>query len=192
MALLDRAIIKLFISWCQFLVFQVLWVAWFYFLGIKCYVILVVMHGEKTEQSLWALCLLSIVMDSYGCLRQSHSWEPDCAVAVILVHADTQMLFQAGYMSKCIHSACYCCLFLGLGSFKVLCGKDRCRNGKRTWKWVAYFPVFQCSSLFFNAGFDVWLCHWWNWGMYALNTPPGTQTDRKHKGSGTEWNMALG
>lgn len=81
-------------------------------------------------------------MDSYGCLRQSHSREPDRAVAVFLVHADTQMLFQAGYMSKYIHSACYCCLFLGLGSFKVLCGKDRLQKWKENVEMSGLFPCF--------------------------------------------------
>lgn len=56
------------------------------------------------------------------------------------------MLFQTG----CIHFACYCCLFLGLGGFKVLCGKDRCRNGKGTWKYVAFFPLFFNTVLCFS------------------------------------------
>lgn len=53
-------------------------------------------------------------------------------------------------MTKCIHAACYCCLFLALGGFKVLCHTDRCRNGERTWKQVAHGNKW-LISLFFNA-----------------------------------------
>lgn len=66
------------------------------------------------------------------------------------------MLLQAGYMSKCIQSACYWFLFLGLGGLKVLCGKDRCRNGERTWKQVAYSLIlyFSMQGLMFGYATD--------------------------------------
>lgn len=92
-------------------------------------------------------------MDSYGCLRQSHSREPDRAVAVILVHAGTQMLFQAGSMLKCIYSACYCCFFLGLGSFKVLCGKE-VQKWKENVEMSGLFPCFSMQGLMFGYATD--------------------------------------
>lgn len=181
---MDRATIKVFISQCQFLVFQTVLVALFFFLSIKCCVILVVMCGEKTEQSLWASCLLNLCSRFLWIFKvESFLGTRSCC------DSDSCACRYINVISGFLYAKVYeLCTFLGLGDFKVLHGKDRCRNGKRMWKQVAYFLVFQCSYLFFNAGFGVWLCHWWKWGMYAFNSSSGIQTDYKHKGSGMEWN----
>lgn len=149
-----------FLSICQLLVFPVLWVAWFYFLGNKYCVILVVMCGKKTEQSSWVLCLLNFCSGFLWMLKAVILGNQILLWLWFLCVQLHKLFFQAGYVSRSVHSACYWSLFLGLGGFKVICGKESCRNGKTTWKRVAYFlffnaiPCFSMQTLMFGYATD--------------------------------------
>lgn len=42
-----------------------------------------------------------------------------------------------------------------------------------------------------STGSDVWICHWWDGGVYAPHHHPGSQAQRQDGRAATKWNAAV-